>query len=32
MDGKESLDYAVALQDFIHQGVKNIITFDVKED
>ena len=30
-DGRESLDCAVALQEFIHQGVKNIITFDVHD-
>jgi len=30
-DARESLDCAVALQEFIHQGVKNIITFDVHD-
>lgn len=30
-DGRESLDCAVALQEFIHQGVTNIITFDVHD-
>lgn len=30
-DGRESLDCALALQEFIHQGVKNIITFDVHD-
>jgi len=30
-DGRESLDCAQALQEFVHQGVKNIITFDVHD-
>ena len=30
-DGRESLDCAVALQEFIHQGVSNIATFDVHD-
>jgi len=30
-DGRESLDCALALQEFVHQGVKNIITFDVHD-
>ncbi len=30
-EGRESLDCALALQEFIHQGVKNIITFDVHD-
>ena len=30
-DGRESLDCAVSLQEYIHQGVKNIITFDVHD-
>ena len=30
-DGRESLDCAVSLQEFVHQGVKNIITFDVHD-
>ncbi len=30
-DGRESLDCAVALQEFMHQGVKNIVTFDVHD-
>ncbi len=29
--GRESLDCAVALQDFVNLGVKNIITFDVHD-
>ena len=30
-EARESLDCAVALQEFIRQGVKNIITFDVHD-
>ncbi len=30
-EGRESLDCAVALQEFIDQGVKNIITFDAHD-
>ena len=30
-DGRESLDCAVSLQEYVHQGVKNIITFDVHD-
>lgn len=30
-EGRESLDCALALQEFVHQGVKNIITFDVHD-
>ena len=30
-EGRESLDCALALQEFIHHGVKNIITFDVHD-
>lgn len=30
-EGRESLDCALALQEFVHQGVSNIITFDVHD-
>lgn len=30
-DGRESLDCALSLQEFVHHGVKNIITFDVHD-
>ena len=30
-EGRESLDCAISLQEYIHQGVKNIITFDVHD-
>lgn len=30
-DGRESLDCALALQEFVHQGVQNIVTFDVHD-
>ena len=30
-EGRESLDCAISLQEYVHQGVKNIITFDVHD-
>lgn len=30
-EGRESLDCAVALQNFVHLGVRNIVTFDVHD-